>query len=66
MAVGIITRSATYYTSEFGSSCTDCLDAIKRGQEIKCWWFQSHGQRITETFLFVEDCVEYLRTESDD
>lgn len=36
---------------------------IEQNTEIECWWYESHGARQKETFLFLSDSISVIRTE---
>ena len=65
MSICIIHDAGNYWTNEY-ENVKDVVNAIESGAEIKVWWFQTHGQRYSETMWFDPEGLQEVRTENDD
>lgn len=62
MISAIVSESGQFFTE---GSPKEVKRRIDLGEEITCWWYESHGQRNQEVFLFDPEGIKIVRTESE-
>jgi hypothetical protein len=53
----------SYYTAEFHDVAA-LRAAIASGASVECWWYLNNGRAYVEQFVFADDEVQLVRTDS--